>query len=249
MHTSGSRGIPTIALHGPASILHPLGLDPEASMNVKEQTTNQRPPSSPRKFTRQGTGRTSTSTKKTATQTNSESTSNSTKKAFQVPYIPPTGSFNQSKKKPITSRSSSCVVPDNVLAAQVDAMFQQSMPIVNTNNLNNSASSLFDESFNTLGSNGYKPAFKPQSPPSTRQLGKNSEQLPHRALPPSVNSLFPISNEEGECDDGRSKAKGRECRKAIQRPRKNVDLGRKMTAVPHINKAASSVFVPSAMMK
>eukprot|EP00529_Nitzschia_sp_RCC80_P009993 CAMPEP_0113464466 /NCGR_PEP_ID=MMETSP0014_2-20120614/13216_1 /TAXON_ID=2857 /ORGANISM="Nitzschia sp." /LENGTH=779 /DNA_ID=CAMNT_0000356549 /DNA_START=33 /DNA_END=2372 /DNA_ORIENTATION=+ /assembly_acc=CAM_ASM_000159 len=225
--SSPTRGIPTVPTHSSVSSLPPLGLDPKAFASLKKQIKTEGPPPSPVKSSRKGIPE------------KQDLRGSTPKKTFQGPYVPPTGSFYQSKKKPGKNRSdgSSFVVSENVLAARVDAMFNASMPVLSTNDLNNSGSSLLNNSFGTMGSNssGYKQAYKPPGPSSaTKNRKGTTERAPPRALPPSANSLFPPSSDDRE---------GKDRKRGTRAPRET----RKTTLPKSLrtqNKATSSVYVP-----
>ena len=222
--SSPTRGIPTVPTPSSMSSLPPLGLDPNVFTSLKKQIKTGGPPPSPVK-----------SSKKCVPETQ-ELRGSTPKKAFKGPYVPPAGSFCRSKKKPGKNRSdgSSFVVPENTLAARVDAMFNASMPVLSTNDLNNS--------FGTIGSSssGYKQAYKPPGPSSSTKNRKGTtEQAPARALPPSVNSLFPPSS------DGRE---GKDRKRVTRAPRESRKTTLPKSLRPANNKATSSVYVPPQAM-
>mmetsp|Transcript_24568 Transcript_24568/g.43101 ORF Transcript_24568/g.43101 Transcript_24568/m.43101 type:complete len:710 (+) Transcript_24568:195-2324(+) len=199
------RGIPSVQQY---SSLPPLGLDPEAMVeNKKAPRSNvegsfQAPPPPP------------------APPVEIARFAKSTKKShYEAPpppnFTPPTGGFRMRKSTRKTQRRSNAtsISDDPHLAAQVDAMFQNSMTSLN---LSTSNHELSEESLHSQGGKsrqrGARPipkghssvgtSFSPEVyvPPGAAPMERNREEPAaieaHRALP-SMDALFPHSGPVG----------------------------------------------------
>lgn len=213
------------AFHNSCSSLPPLGLAPEVPTNGRKGGAVGASPSVQfqRTTTTQIPPRSTNGGKAADTNTGNCFPNAPPSHVLKKPYVPPEGSFNN-KKRPGKNRSnsSSVLLHDEHLAAQIDALFQNSMPVLNTNCLHNSASSLND-SFNTTKSNEYNRAYVP--PLSPMQGCKSTKAPKHRVLP-SVDSIFPSSS--GQNDKRGTTTRPRESRKgAAMRsvPRSTVKIG------------------------